>query len=239
MNNLEFEIGKYIEEIKGIDDVLFDPRSWSPDDLREACNNLEFLISKGDFSKRPGFEFEFIVLQYLFRRFFFVSHQTGLYNPQRKLWSTLAQIKKVTIKDHKIWSKSKREHTRISNFKLEYHRGNFIKARVVHPGSQLDMPAFGSLLRGVSAKCLGLFYFTEQELDPKLLEKIQCKTNAKDPFDRFKAPINQASLNIIRYHLAGDKYGFKHIYPDLNKDIVSYMDFANKTTSEEMALASS
>lgn len=234
--DLEFEIGKYIEELKGIDDVLFDPRSWSPDDLREACNNLEFLVTRGDFTQRPGFELEFIVLQYLFRRFFFISHQTGLYNPQRRLWSTLAQIKKVTIKDHKIWSKAKREHTKISNFKLEDHRGNFIRARLVHPGSQLEMPAFESLLRGVSSKCMGLFYFSEQEPGVKLLEKIKRKTNAKDAFDRFKAPINQASLNIIRYQVEGPKYGFKHIYPDLNKDIVSYMDFANKT-SQEMAVS--
>lgn len=234
---IEFEIGKYIGEIKGIDDVLYDPRSWSPDSLREACNNLEFVVSAGNYNDRPGFEFEFVVLQYLFRRFFYLAHQTGLYNPQRRLWALLAQTKKAKIKDYKIWSKKKREHTRISDLRLEDYNGSFIKARIVHPGSKLEMPGFDGLLRGVSGKCLGLFYFSEQAPNAKLLKTIQMKTNAKNPFDRFKAPIKEASLNLVQYKAEQGKFGFKLIYPDLAKDIVSYMDFANKT-SEDMVVSS-
>ncbi|MDA0772421.1 MAG: hypothetical protein O3C63_05715 [Cyanobacteria bacterium] len=226
---IEFEIGKYINELKGIDDVLYDPRSWSPESLTEACNNLEFLVTSGDYNDRPGFEFEFVVLQYLFRRFFYLAHQTGLYNPQRKLWALLAQTKKVKIKDYKIWSRTNQEHTRISDIKLQDHNGFYIKARIVHPGSLMEMPGLKPLLRVGSKKCLGLFYFSQQEPNEKLLKKIKAKTNASDPFDRFKAPIKEASLNIVRYQVESGKFAFKLIYPDLGKDIVTHMDFANKT----------
>jgi hypothetical protein len=84
-------------------------------------------------------------------------------------------------------------------------------------------------LRVGSSKCLGLFYFSQQEPNEKLLNKIKTKTNASDPFDRFKAPIKDASLNIVRYQVESGKFAFKLIYPDLGKDIVTYMDFANKT----------
>ncbi len=219
--NIEITVSKFISDLKGIDDVLYEPRSWSPENLKEACNNLRFDAPDGIIAERPEFEFEFTVLQFLFRNFFYLMHQTGLYNPQRKLWSLLAQTSKIKIKDYKRISRNDRAHTRISDLILEDISGKFIKVRIVHPGSQIPFAGFRNLISNISGKCLGLFYISEQEPDAKTLKQIQTKTNASDFLDKYRSPITKnCCLDLIKYtSLGASSYKFSLIHPDLGKDV--------------------
>ncbi len=217
---IEITVSKFIDDLKSIDDVLYEPRSWSPEDLKEACNNLRFDAPDGIIAERPEFEFEFMVLQFLFRKFFYILHQTGLYNPQRKLWSLIAQTSKIKLKDYKRISRKDREHTKITDLILEDINGRFIKVRVVYPGSQLQVPGFKSLISNIPGKCLGIFYISDQIPDEKTLKLIKDKTNASDFLDKYRSPITKnCSLNLIQYSSKGDTYKFSLIHPDLGKDV--------------------
>ncbi len=123
---IEIKISKPIEDLKSIDDVLYEPRSWSPDDLKDACNNLSF-----ESSQTIG-EFENLSIQYIIRNFFFLMHQTGLYNPQKKLWTQLAQTKKITIKPYKKIPRKERENTKINDIIFEDNNRKFILVRLVY-----------------------------------------------------------------------------------------------------------
>jgi hypothetical protein len=218
---IEVTVAKFINDLKGIDDVLYEPRSWSPESLKEACDNLRFDAPEGLISTRPEFEFEFIVLQFLFRKFFYIQHQTGLYNPQRKLWSLIAQTNKIKIKDYKRISRKDRVHTKITDLILEDISGKFIKVRLVHPGSELHFPGFRSLIGNIPGKCLGIFYISDQVVDEKTLNLIKTKTNASDFFDKYRSPITKnCSFNLVKYaQLSSGSYKFSLIHPDLGKDV--------------------
>lgn len=218
---IEVTVSKFINDLKGIDDVLYEPRSWSPESLKEACDNLRFDAPEGLISTRPEFEFEFVALQFLFRKFFYILHQTGLYNPQRKLWSLIGQTNKIRLKDYKRISRKDREHTKITDLILEDISGKFIKVRLVHPGSKLLFPGFRNLIGNISAKCLGIFYISDQTVDQKTLKLIKDKTNATDFFDKYKSPIaKNCSFNLIQYSPSGaGSYRFSLIHPDLGKDV--------------------
>lgn len=217
---IEITVSKFIDDLKSIDDVLYEPRSWSPEDLKEACNNLRFDAPEGILAERPEFEFEFVVLQFLFRKFFYILHQTGLYNPQRKLWSLIAQTNKIKLKDYKRISHKDKAHTKITDFILEDINGRFIKVRIIHPGSQIQFPGFKNLVSNISGKCLGIFYISDQSPDEKTLKLIKDKTNAADFLDKYRSPITKnCSFNLIKYSAIGENYKFSLIHPDLGKDV--------------------
>lgn len=210
----EIKVSKHIDDLKGIDDVLYEPRSWSPDDLKEACNNVKFE------SNRSISEMDSLTVQYLMRYFFYLLHQTGLYNPQKKLWSHLAQVKKIKIKPYKKLNRKEREAVTISDIILEDSTGKFLLARLVHPGSTLSYPSFKKFISSVPNKCVGLFYISDKDPDTKTLELIKGKTNANDFFDKYRSPISaNCSFNLIKYEQNGGKLNYKLIHPDLNKNV--------------------
>ncbi len=221
---IEITVSKFIDDLKSIDDVLYEPRSWSPEDLKEACNNLRFDAPEGIIAERPEFEFEFMILQFLLRKFFYILHQTGLYNPQRKLWSLIAQTSRIKLKDYKRISRKDRGHTKITDLILEDINGRFIKVRVVHPGSQLQFPGFKNLIANIPSKCLGIFYISDQDPDEKTLKLIKDKTNAGDFLDKYRSPITKnCSFNLVKYRAMGENYKFSLIHPDLGKDVEAEM----------------
>lgn len=217
---LEITVSKLIEDLKGIDDTLYDPRALSPEDLKEACNNLKFTTSMGLTNAREDFGFELVLLNYLFRKFFFLQHQTGLYNPQRKLWSHLAQTIKVKVKDYKRIGKKDKAKNKITDFILEDASAKFIKVRAVHPGADLSAPGFKNLISNVSSKCVGLFYISEEDFDTKNIALIKERTNAEDFYDKYKSPITKnCSFNLIKYQVTSEGYSFNLIYPNLGRDL--------------------
>ncbi len=209
----EITIKKVIDDLNGPCDVLYDPRSLSPDDLKDACNNIEIFIPT-----KVSLVSE-LVIHYLLKNFFYMQHQTGLYNPQKKLWSSLAQTKSIQIKPYRLLLDFKKEN-QIEDIYFINQNGRYIKARVVLPGAKQDYPGLDDLMSRVSGKCSGVFYFCEKEPDPILLNKILIKTNAKDPFDRYLSPIaKNCSLNFLQYGHNEDRYFFRLIHPNLGRKV--------------------
>jgi hypothetical protein len=204
---------KIIDDLNGPCDVLYEPRSWSPDDLKDACNNLDIFIPN-----QISLLSE-LVIHYILKNFFYMQHQTGLYNPQRKLWSSLAQTKSISIKSHTLLFDLKKQNP-IEDIYFYNPNGRYVKARIVLAGANNPYAGFDDLINRVSNKCCGLFYFSEREPDPLLLNKILIKTNAKDPFDRYFSPINKnCSLNLLQYGHNANRYFFSLVHPNLGRKV--------------------
>lgn len=213
-DEIEILVSKHIDDLSSIDDVLFDPRSWSPDALKEACNNVKF-----DTEKVIN-EFDNLAIQFLIRHFFFIQHQTGLYNPQKKLWSLLAQVKRIRVKEYTKLRRKDREKAKISDIIIEDNNGKFIQARLLHPDAELHFPAFNDLISNIPSKCVGLFYISDQDGDEKTIKKVREKTNAEDFYDKYKSPITKnCSLNLVKYKVQGDKLKYNLVHPDLSKNV--------------------
>ena len=213
---LDIRVTKRIEELKGMDDVLFEPRAWSPEELREACKNVDIQI-QGTVSF-----LEEAVIYFLIRHFFFIQHQTGLYNLQRKLWSLIAKAERIKIKRHKNPPWLGRDKYQISDIYLEdTSSGKYILARLVQPDSKIKHPAFKSLINMLPSRCLGVFYITDQAYTHSFLNKILHRTNFKDPIDRYRSPISKnCSLNLIYYSkVSHHEYSFELIHPNLDKKV--------------------
>jgi hypothetical protein len=217
---IEIKVFKQIDDLKSIDDVLYEPRSWSPDELKDACNNLSF-----ESDKNIG-EFENLTIQYIIRNFFFIMHQTGLYNPQKKLWTQLAQTKKITIRPYKKIPRKERENTKINDIIFEDNNKKFILVRLVYPGSQLNFAGFRPLISSISSRCVGIFYITDQSPDSKNLKLIQDRTNSSDFFDKYRSPITPGcSFNLVKYQVETGKLIYRLVHPNLNKNVEAELCF--------------
>jgi hypothetical protein len=215
---VEINISKHIDDLGAIDSVLAEPRSWSPEELKEVCNNIVF-HSKGEVE-----ELEYLTLNFLFKNFFFLLHQTGLYNPQKKLWTHIAQTKTVYIKPFTKIPKKHIGNTKISDMILEDHQKRFIKVRLVLKGSQIPYHGFSDLISSVPSKCMGLIYISEQVPTEKVLEDISKRINSEDSYNRYKSPLTEnCSLNLIKYEShtvnGNNSYNFKLVHPNLGREV--------------------
>lgn len=206
------EVIKLIEDLRGLDDVLHNPRSWSPDELKEACNNISF---EANFETEP---IENLTIQYIFKHFFYMMHQTGLYNPQKKLWSLIAQAKTIKYKPYKRIPKKDREQTKVSDFIIEDAYGKFVKVRLVHPQSSVDLPGIKDLMSSSSGKCVGIIYISDKEPGEEIVSRIRAKTNFKDNFDQYRSPINEnCCFDLVVYQPTSDGINYQLRHPDLAK----------------------
>ncbi|MCE2929401.1 MAG: hypothetical protein LW817_07210 [Candidatus Caenarcaniphilales bacterium] len=206
-------VSKLIPDLKSIDDVLPNPRAWSPEALQEASNNLKFT------SSRDIDPIENLTVQFLFRKFFTMMHQTGLYNPQKRLWSLLALAKQVELKEYKKLSKKQKELAKVTDIIISDIYGKFIVARLVHPGCKLDYPGFNDLFSKASHKCIGLFYISDLVVTETVLTNIWQRTNNNHFFDKYRSPIGEnTSFNLIRYQPNQDSLTYTLVHPNLGKD---------------------
>lgn len=215
--NIELSIKKIIDDLNGTDEVLFAPRSWSPDDLKEVCNNMYI-----DFTDEV-LPLEKSVAEFLTKEFFFIQHQTGLYNLQKKLWGTLAKARTIKIKRFSSNFFEGKDKYLISDISLEIPGSkNYIQARVVHPGSQVDFPGFKRFIGMVPKRCNGLLYFADKDFSHKILHRVTNKTNSSDEIDRYRSPINEnCSLNLIKYTVSSEdkEFYFQLSHPNLGRRV--------------------
>lgn len=215
----KIEVSKIIEELQGIEDVLAEPRSWTPDDLKQVCMNVDF---KCDHELGA---LERATVVFLIREVFFLVHQTGLYNLQREMWSTIARTRKVKVTsvNNPFWvGKEKYKLTDIDL--LDESTGKFIKARLVHEGAAVDVPGFKDFLSKGSSKCTGLFYISPYEFPEKMMKKVLKKTNHNDSIDRYRSPIGKnGSLNLINYRELQESKEFEYflVHPNLGRRVSS------------------
>jgi len=230
-------VSKAIEELDGINDVIYAPRSWSPGDLKEACANL-VIDQEEELSPR-----ERATVKYLLKYFFYIQHQTGLYNVQRRLWSSIARTANVKVKRSKKTYLFSKEKFELVDIVLEdVATKKFIKARLVQEidsgkepvegkTKEKKYPGFDSLTGIISSKCVGVFYIIDKAYGPRFLEKILKRTNAKDFVDRYRSPIRKhCSLNLIQYAEIEEavEYRYKLVHPDLDRKIEARVRLSNQ-----------
>jgi hypothetical protein len=221
----ENKIAKYLEHKASTEDVIADPRSWSPKDLKEACDNVKILFSI-DIEK-----IEAASIHFLLKDFFYIMHQTGLYNLQRKVWNMLGKGKKIKIKKQSFKEWGSKEKYRISDIEISDTSGNkTLIIRVIHNQEGLHTKnichAFNKLISCIPSKCLGVFFISPLEYEKIFLNKVKEKTKSFDSINKYKSPLNKnCSLNLFQYEFVDDSYVFRLIHPYLEREIKTIVGF--------------
>jgi hypothetical protein len=210
----EIKISKFIDDLPGMEDVIVDARSYSPDRLKDVCNNIKF---------NPSQEIdpiENITIQFVFRNLFYIMHQTGLYNPQRKLFNHIASVERVEIKEFKKLTKSQKEAGKISDIYFYGLNGKYILLRLEHPASELDFVALPNLFSDANnPRCVSAIYVSNKIPSEPIVEMIRSKTSYKNLMERYRSPLNDhASFNFISYQASPNSVVYKLLHPDLAKD---------------------
>ncbi len=211
-------VSKRIEELQGMEDVLFEPRSWKPEDLKQVCMNIDFQAGDAEIDNLVRATVVFLV-----RDFFYLVHQNGLYNLQKEMWSTIARTKKIEIKTIKNPFWVKKDNYAITDIYLkDSSTDKFVKARILHPGAQEEIPRMDDLMSNVHGRCTGVIYLSPDAFPEKLLEKVRKKTNNVDNIDKYKSPLGKiASFNLLNYTAdeAKYEYGYRLIHPNLGREV--------------------
>tara|TARA_B100001989_G_C24514809_1_gene452490 strand:- start:98 stop:820 length:723 start_codon:yes stop_codon:yes gene_type:complete len=207
----EILISKFIEDLPGMQDILRDSRSYSPDRLTDACNNIKFNASQ---ELDP---IENLTIQFMFRKLIYIMHQTGLYNPQRRFFNHLASTAKIEVKEYN--KLSKKDDGKISDIYFYDIHNKYILVRLEHPNSNLDFVALPKLLSDANnQRCAGAVYISNQIPSEQIIEKIRAKTNYSNPHDRYMSPINDyASFNLFTYKASPNSVVYTMLHPDLAK----------------------
>lgn len=221
----ESRIEKHSEHQESTEDAIFDPRSWSPSSLKEACNNLKILYSS-DIQNA-----EAAAAHFLLKDFFYIMHQTGLYNLQRKLWNLLAQGKKIKIKRRSFKKWGSKRLNEVSDLEItDNSESRSLMIRLVHKSNEensQDIPfLLNKMISNIPKKCLGAFFISPYEYKNDFLNKIKERTQANDSINRYKSPLNNhCSLNLFHYDFQDDSYVFKLVHPDLDREIKTIVGF--------------
>ncbi len=209
----EIFISKLLDDLPGMEDVIVDPRSYSPDRLKDACNNIQF---------NPSEEIdpiENITCQFIFRNFFYIMHQTGLYNPQRRLFNHIASVEKVVIREFKKLTKVQKEAGKISDLYFYDINGRFLLIRLEHPNSKLDFVALPKLFSDANnSKCLGAIYVSNLTPSEPVMDLVRKKTSFDNESEKYISPLaNKASFNFISYEANPSSVTYNLLHPNLDK----------------------
>jgi len=209
----EIFISKSIDDLAGLKDVTVNPRSYSPERLNDACNNICF---DAKFDIDP---IENLTIQFIFRKFFYIMHQTGLYNPQKKFFYHLASTQKIEIKQYTKLPKHLKEQGKISDMFFYDMNGRFLQVRLEHPGLNYDFVPLTKLFNEVNyAKANGVMYISNRDINEQVIKMVRAKTNYTNPLERFSAPLNNlVSFNLLTYQALENALNYKLVYPDLEK----------------------
>ena len=210
----EVTVSKFLDDLPGRGDIIRDPRSYSQKKLQEACNNIKFAAST---ELDP---IENISIQFIFRNFFSIMHQTGLYNPQRKFFHHIASVNRVEIKEYKKLSKeAKAASAKISDFYFYDIHNKYILVRLEHPSFNFDNDALKRTFSDANNnRSLGAIYIANKRPDQEAIDMIREKTNYSNELERFTSPINdQASFNCVSYEASPSAVIYKLVHPDLAK----------------------
>lgn len=212
-NKKQILVSKFLEDLPGMKDILRDPRSYSHESLCDACNNIKFNASE---EIDP---IENITIQFIFRNFFYILHQTGLYNPQRKLFAHIAGVEKIEIEEYTKFDKTN-ENAKVSDLYFYDIHGKYLLLRLEHPNANIDFAALPKLfIEAKNKNCSGALYLSNQMLDQKTLNFIREKTNFDDAMYKYTSPIfDDVSFDFIHYQANTDSLCYKMLHPDIGKD---------------------
>ncbi len=207
--------------------IVKSPRTYRPQDVQNACKNLSIEIPKGT----PVIALS--LAHYVALDFFALSHNTGLFNRQIKLWESLPRIQSIEIsqKDKGMFSKDK-----LPEFDIAFldHKNRTIAlahfASANESGSNFDYQKSCAefLKRASTVQFLhGVFICYPNPFPGKVLEYIKKETNASDSIARYESilpklgvPINLLEMDRSPIFNPADQSQYQKIrliHPDLSK----------------------
>lgn len=166
--------------------------------------------------------------EYVLKDLFLYMHQTGLYNRQFNLWSTLGHIRRISIfRMEKKFFKNRELYCYVFDLFIDEKIPCVkvvIQAVDNNKNNYIDFKTYLSwAIRFSKLKRLkGVIYFIKKDVvEPRFLEKLDILTNAFDPISKYESIINKTNdlrLNVIAYKEKGsedENYNFEHIYPEV------------------------
>lgn len=192
------------------------PRIFNTAQIKSAIDNILFV----DVEENILPEIAIKSIEYLLKDLFIYMHQTGLYNRQFKLWKSLANIIDISVfKLQKGLFKNAELNAYVIDFFID-PKSPCISAVIDENKDTNEFKVYLGKVVGNNNfnRLKGIFYFLNRLPDEHFLTKLKFDTNAFNPISKYESILlktNDVRLNVISYHKDNDKYGFKHIYPEL------------------------
>ena len=194
--------------------IAQNPRAFDPVQIKSAIDNI--IYSDKENLENPLFE---EIARFIHKDFFFLSHQTGLYNRQLKLWKALGNISIISFFKLQKGLVKKNE---IDVLLIEFLTSSgLISARAIFPLKESDKcKLYLSFAIGLvnSSNLKGIFYVVHKNESDKVIKNLELKYDPSDPVSRYESIIpntNDVRLNIISLEQENDKNVFEHIYPSI------------------------
>ncbi|MBX9688484.1 MAG: hypothetical protein K2X27_17375 [Candidatus Obscuribacterales bacterium] len=202
------------------------PRTFRALDVQNACRNLDL---KAD-PKTPLFVKA--VADFLLAEFFALSHGSGLYNRQIKLWEALAKTLTVEVYQQ---SKGIINNTKLPEYDfafLDHKRRLLFLAHLNMPAQGLDFDYLKSarefLKRASSNQNLaGVFLCYPSPFPPKVLEFIRRETNAQNSLSHYESVIPKLGfttnllqidrLPVFNPQTNSEEFKIHLVHPDLSR----------------------
>ena len=198
--------------------ITQNPRVFNTVQIKNAIENISLV----DIEERILPDILVKSIDFILKDFFLQMHQTGLYNRQFNLWSTLANISQVLIfKLQKGIFKKKDLSAYLIDFSIEA-RTPCISA-IINESDENKYKDFKLYLSKTisyrsSNRLKGIFYFIKSNIDDDFIRRIIALTNSVDSISKYESRIQDTKdvrLNLITYKKENEKLVFEHIYPEL------------------------
>ena len=218
------EIGKLKVTLKrpldlSCEKIIQTPRSFNTTQIKSAIENISFI----DIEESIIPDLLTKTTEYILKDFFLYMHQSGLYNRQFKLWTTLASVTSILFfRLQKGFLNKKDLGVYITDFFIDVKRP-CMSAIIEEISEQADYNNFKVYLSKVLStgnlnRLKGIFYFLSNEPDNNFREKLLSATYSLDQIAKYESIIRgtkNTSLNVILYKKRNETYIYEPIYPDL------------------------
>lgn len=208
--------------------IIRSPRTFRPMDVQNACANLNLEASKGTPEK------VLTVANYILSEYFALSHSSGLYNRQIKLWEAITRTSKIDVfQASKGFFFSSEKQSDFDLMFIDHKNRPIILAHFLLPeaaGDKFDyLNSYREFIKRASQYqgLHGLFLCYPSPFPAKLLEHIKKETNARDAIARYESllPKLGISINLIEvdrtpiYNPAeqAESHKIRLVHPDLTK----------------------
>ncbi len=197
----KFDVQVLNSEAISPDSIVRSPRTFKPQDLLAARQNMDIICSSPDPAPAVAELVEFILGD-----FFIQAHRTGLYNRQKNLWESLSKVTSVSVFQLRSGI-FKRVPVPLFDLHLQDFRGRpFILGHLVDPTFEAGKTSSETLLKRFLRRAeklpglTGLFFCCPAQEAQSLRTAVSKLTGGDDPVGRYEARLPEplsVPLNLV------------------------------------------